>query len=374
MIYLDNAATSFPKAPQVAQAMAGALEKTGANPGRAGHRLALAAGRIVWGCREQLAALLGVADPSRVVFCQSCTDALNTAIHGILRPGDHAVATLLEHNSVLRPLSERARAGLNPLTLVHPGPDGRVTPEGVRAALTRRTRLVVFTHCSNVTGVVQDVRPIAALCRRAGVTLLVDAAQSLGLVPARPDELGADLLAFPGHKGLLGPHGTGGLYVREGVALRPLRQGGTGSMSESMFQPEDMPDRFESGTLNLPGIAGLAAGVRFLCQHEAEIAAHHRRLCERLRAGLGAIPGVALYSPPGSLLVSFNVRAMASGEVADALDARGIAVRGGLHCAPGAHQLLGTLETGAVRVSPGPFNTDADVDRLLEAVAAIARR
>ena len=373
MIYLDNAATSFPKAPQAAQAMCGALEKVGANPGRAGHRLALAAGRIVWGCREQLAGFLSVEDPSRIVFCQNCTDALNTAIHGFVRRGDHVVSTLLEHNSVLRPLSELTRMGLITLTLVRPGADGRVTPEKVLSAFTPRTRLMVLTHASNVTGVVQDARRIAGVCRRRGVTLLVDAAQSLGHVPVSPAALGADLLAFPGHKGLLGPHGTGALYIREGVELYPLRQGGTGSVSESMFQPDDMPDRFESGTLNLPGIAGLAAGVRFVAQHQQEIAAHHRALCGRMIAGLRQIPGVCVYSPPGSLLAAFNVEGKMSGEVADALNAQDIAVRGGLHCAPGAHQYLGTLETGAVRASPGPFNTEEDIDRLLQSVEMIAK-
>ena len=374
VIYLDNAATSFPKAPQVAAAMSDALTQAGANPGRSGHRLSLAAGRIVWSCREQLADFLGVEDPSRIVFCQNCTDALNTAIHGFVQRGDHVVSTLLEHNSVLRPLSELARMGVITLTLVRPGVDGRVTPETALSAITPRTRLMVLTHASNVTGVVQDVRRIAGVCRRRNVTLLVDAAQSLGHVPVSPAALGADMLAFPGHKGLLGPHGTGGLYIREGLSVYPLRQGGTGSVSESMFQPDDMPDRFESGTLNLPGIAGLSAGIRFVRQHREEIESHHRALCARLTGGLRQIPGVRLYSPPGSLLAAFNVEGMASGEVADALNADNVAVRGGLHCAPGAHQLLGTLETGAVRASPGPFNTERDVDLLLTSVERIAAR
>ena len=373
MIYLDNAATSFPRPACVARAMSDALTQCGANPGRAGHRLALAAGRIVEGCREDLAAMLGETDASRVAFACNATDALNMAIHGVVRTGDHVVTTLLEHNSVLRPLSELSRSGAITLTIVPPDAQGRIRSQDVAQAMTPRTRLVAMTHMSNVLGAAQDVAEVGMLCRRRGVLLLVDCAQTAGHLPLTPRTWGAALLAMPGHKGLLGPHGTGALWVREDVQLAPLRQGGTGSASESMFQPRMMPDALESGTLNLPGIAGLRAGMREALAHREEAHAAAVALCSGMRAELLDLPGVRVYTPEGASLVSFNVEGIASQEVAAALDGMGIAVRGGLHCAPGVHRFLGTLESGAVRVSPGIYNTKQDAQALLMAVRRIAR-
>ncbi len=373
MIYLDNAATSFPKPPEVARAMCGVLQKIGANPGRAGHRMALAAGRVIYECREELARFLDVQDASRLAFCSNCTDALNLAIHGMLRPGDHVIATMLEHNSVLRPLSGLLLGGKISLTLLPPEADGIVSAEQVRSSIKPATRLVVVTHVSNVTGAVQPVREIAQACRAARVPLLVDAAQSAGTLDVRPRALGADLLAMPGHKGLLGPQGTGVLYIGEGMQLEPLKQGGTGSLSESMLQPEELPDRFESGTQNLPGIAGLLVGVRFVRSHQREIAEHEAELARRAYEGLRNIANVQVYSPPNAGVISFNVGDLQSGEVAEQLDMANIAVRAGLHCAPGAHQHLGTLSIGAVRVSPGFYNTAQELDTLLRAVSIIAR-
>ncbi len=372
MIYLDNAATSFPKPPEVARAMAGVLNTIGANPGRSGHRMALAAGRVIYQCRELLAEYLGIADSSRIVFCSKCTDALNTAIHGALSPGDHVISTLLEHNSVLRPLSGLFVGGRIQLTLLSPEADGTISAQQVQRAIKPNTRLVACTHMSNVTGALQPVTAIGRVARAAGALFLVDAAQSAGKLDVRPDALGADLLAMPGHKGLMGPHGTGVLYVRPGVQLTTLRQGGTGSLSESMLQPEDLPDRFESGTQNLPGIAGLLVGVRFVRAHQAEIVQREAALAERLLDGLANTPRVTLYSRPGAGVVSFNVGQAQSGLVAEQLDQANVAVRGGLHCAPGVHQHQGTLESGAVRASPGFFNTERDVDTLLRAVRIIA--
>ena len=373
MIYLDNAATSFPKPACVARAMADALKQCGANPGRAGHRLALAAGRIVEGCREDLAAMLGEADATRVAFACNATDALNMAIHWVLRTGDHVVTTLLEHNSVLRPLSELSRSGAITLTIVPPDARGMIRVEDVSRALTPRTRLVAMTHMSNVLGVAQDVAAVGAVCRKRGVLLLVDCAQTAGHLPLTPRTWGAALLAMPGHKGLLGPHGTGALWVREDVKLAPLRQGGTGSASESMFQPRMMPDALESGTLNLPGIAGLHAGMHEALARREEAHAATVALCDALRGELLAMPGVRVYTPEGATLVSFNIEGIASQETAAALDGMGIAVRGGLHCAPGVHRFLGTLESGAVRVSPGRYNTREDVRALLLATERIAK-
>lgn len=373
MIYLDNAATSFPKPAAVARAMADALTQCGANPGRAGHRMALAAGRIVEGCREELAEYLGERDASRVIFALNTTDALNMAIHGVVRSGDHVVTTLIEHNSVLRPLSELSRSGVITLTLVPPDAKGMVDATEVERAMTARTKLVVMTHMSNVLGLEQDVAAVGALCRRRGVCFLVDCAQTAGHLPLRPREWGASMVAMPGHKGLLGPHGTGVLWVREGVRIAPMRQGGTGSASESMFQPRMMPDMMESGTLNLPGIAGLRAGLREARAQECQAHAVEVALCDHMREELLGMPGVRVYTQKGASLLSFNVEGIASQEVAAALDEREIAVRGGLHCAPGAHRFLGTLQTGAVRVSPGLYNTMRDADALVAAVAKMTR-
>ena len=373
MIYLDNAATSFPKPACVGRAMAGALTACGANPGRAGHRLALAAGRIVEGCREELAAMLGETDASRIAFCQNATDALNTAIHGVLRTGDHAVATLLEHNSVLRPLSELSRSGAITLTLVPPDDTGRIRAADIERAVTKRTRLVVMTHMSNVLGFVQDVAAVGEVCARHGAILLVDCAQTAGHLPLTPIPWRASMVAMPGHKGLLGPHGTGALWVKTGIQLAPLRQGGTGSASESMFQPRMMPDALESGTLNLPGIAGLRAGMKEALARRQEAHARMLELCGFMREALLSLQGVRVYTQKGASLLSFNVGGVASQEAASVLDTEGIAVRGGLHCAPGVHRFLGTLETGAVRVSPGLYSTMEDAKALVRAVEKIAR-
>ena len=373
MIYLDNAATSFPKPRCTIQAMTDALERCGANPGRAGHRLSLAAGRSVEECREHIAQMLGEKDASRIAFAINTTDALNMAIHGALRTGDHVISTLIEHNSVLRPLSELSRSGVITLTLIPPDGEGRIRAQDVERAVTPRTRLIVMTHMSNVLGMEQDVAAVGAVCRRHGLLFLVDAAQTAGHMPLSPRAWGCTMLAMPGHKGLLGPHGTGALWVKEGVTLAPLRQGGTGSASESMFQPRIMPDSLESGTLNLPGIAGLNSGMRFALAHEREAYETMTALCGMMRDALLEMPGIRVYTAKGASLLTFNIEGIASQVVASLLDEAGIAVRGGLHCAPGVHRYLGTLEGGAVRVSPGLMNTAADARTLIDAVARIAR-
>ena len=365
MIYLDNAATSWPKPPCVVRAMTDALERCGANPGRAGHRLSLAAGRIVEGCREAAAQMLGEQDPSRVAFALNATDALNMAIHGVLRTGDHAVATLLEHNSVLRPLSELSRSGVISLSLVAPDSRGRILARDIEEAMLPHTRLVVMTHMSNVLGMAQDVQAVGEVCRRHGALLLADCAQTAGHIPLQPQKWGCAMLAMPGHKGLLGPHGTGMLWTAPGVRLAPLRQGGTGSASESMFQPRMMPDALESGTLNLPGIAGLHAGMEHAMKHQAQTQEHITALCDLLREELMNMEHVRVCTPKGASLVTFTVRGIGSQEMAARLDEAGIAVRGGLHCAPGVHRFLGTLQGGAVRVSPGAGNTPKEVMALV---------
>ena len=373
MIYLDNAATSYPKPRETVLAMADAMTRCGANPGRAGHRLALAAGRIVEECREAIAQMLGERDATRVVFCQNATDALNTAIHGVVRTGDHVIATLLEHNSVLRPLSELSRSGAITLTLVPPDAQGRILAADIERAMLPGTRLVAMTHMSNVLGMTQDAAAVGQVCARHGALLLLDCAQTAGHIPLAPKKWGCHLLAMPGHKGLLGPHGTGALWIAPGVRVAPLRQGGTGSASESMFQPRMLPDSLESGTLNLPGIAGLRAGMRkaladMRYTHEKTVA-----LCDTLRAELKNLPGVRVYTPEGASLVSFNVSGIGSQELSVLLDGENIAVRGGLHCAPGVHRFLGTLSTGAVRVSPGRYSTREEIFSLVRCIEKAAR-
>lgn len=372
MVYLDNAATSFPKPKEVVRAVAGTMEKIGANPGRAGHKLSLAAGRIVEGCREALASYMDVVDSTRIVFCLNCTDALNMAIHGFVRHGDHVISTVLEHNSVLRPLCELARLGVITLTLVTPDDQMQISPMKIEQTITPATRLCVINHVSNVVGAQQNIPEIARVCHVHGIRVLVDAAQSAGAYDIKPNVLGADMVAMPGHKGLYGPHGTGALYMAPNLRLAPMRQGGTGSVSESMFQPEDLPDRFESGTMNLPGLAGLLCGIRYVQANQAEITDRVGRLSGCIYEGLMNIRGINMYSPPGTNVISFNIKNTTSGEMAGKLDGANIAVRGGLHCAPAIHRHLGTLDIGAVRVSPGSFTTESDVSTLLRAVRILA--
>ena len=275
-IYFDNAATSHPKPPSVIKAVEKALTETNANPGRSGHRAAIEAARSVLSCREKLARLLGAADPMNVVHCFNCTDALNLAIKGSLRVGDHVIATQLEHNSVLRPLNTLAKRKRISLTLVSPRPDGFVDPDDIRHAITPCTALIVCTHASNVTGAIQPVAAIGQVARSAGVRYLIDGAQALGGMPVDVRALGCDLYAFPGHKSLLGPQGTGGLYIADGLRLNPLREGGTGTDSQSLLQPDTLPERYESGTVNLPGIAGLAAGCDYIAPRLSQIMMHER--------------------------------------------------------------------------------------------------
>lgn len=374
-IYFDNAATSHPKPPEVIRAVERALTECNANPGRSGHAAAIQAGQIVLETRTQLAALLGAEDPTRVIFAFNCTDALNLAIKGSLHRGDHVVATMLEHNSVLRPLSELAQRGRIELTLVKPEPDGFISPDKIRSAIRRDTSLIITTQASNVTGALQPVAAIGEIAQQAGVRFLIDGAQALGGIPVNVQSLKCDLYAFPGHKSLLGPQGTGGLYIRPGIELYSLREGGTGSSSDSMLQPAELPERYESGTINLPGIAGLGAGVRYVGKRLSAIMSHERELTSALYEGLSEMDSVTIYSPreesARSGIVSFNLGDLTSSQTADALGQADIAVRGGLHCAPGAHRFLGTLRRGVVRASVGHANTIEEVEQFLRTVREV---
>lgn len=365
MIYLDNAATSFPKPPQVIRAVQGALEKLGVNPGRGGHRLALRAGRVVQACREEAASLLGMEQPERVIFTQNCTEALNLGISGVLHQGDEVLCSHGEHNAVMRLLKRYAAWGQISLKVLPPDSMGILQPHVLQQYMTPQTALVVVCHASNVTGVVQPVARLGAVCHENGVPFLVDAAQTAGVLEIGPGVLHADMVAMPGHKGLLGPHGTGILALGSGIDPEPLMVGGTGSASESMLQPTLLPDRYESGTLNLPGIAGLLMGIRFVRRYRQEIHEYECWLNQRFRRQAASLPGIHLLHHPDAECVgitSFVTDGMDSSQIADGLDAAGIAVRGGLHCAPAIHTWLGTLQSGAVRVSPGIYNTEQEID------------
>jgi cysteine desulfurase family protein len=378
MIYLDNAATAFPRPREVVDAVSDFLANSAANPGRSGHRLSLLAGEAVEDARRKVARSLGVPKPSRIAFAFNATDALNMALFGFLHSGDHVVSTAFDHNSVSRPLSALERDRRISVTRIAPR-NGLVDPSDVRSAMIRRTRLVVLNHASNVTGALQDARAIARAAHEGGALLLLDAAQTAGICPILADEDGIDLLAFTGHKGLLGPTGTGGLFVREGVDLEPYRTGGSGNQSESEEMPPSMPDRLEAGTLNAAGIVGLGAGAEWLSKRPpGEILAHEQALVSLLERELGHVPGVKLYGPPspehGTGVLSFTVDGIDPSELTVLLDGEfGIATRAGLHCAPWMHRALGTFPSGTVRVSFGPFNTEEEAKETVRAVKIVAK-
>lgn len=359
--------------------MARFLRELGANPGRSGHRRSIEAARVVYDVREALAGLFGLSDPCRVVFAGNCTGALNLAIRGLLRPGDHALTGSMEHNAVMRPLRALEQQGVE-LTVVRCSTDGLLCPEEVRRAIRPRTRLLAVNHASNVVGTLQPVTALGAIAREHGVPFLVDAAQSAGTYRLDMHASFIDLLAVPGHKGLLGPTGTGALLIGEDFCadrLEPLMRGGTGSRSELETQPEFLPDRFESGTLNAVGLAGWREGLRWLLGTGLEeIRRREEELTQRLLDGLSALPGIRLYgglaARDRAAVVSFNLSGRECSQVGELLEERrGILCRVGLHCAPAAHRSIGTFPGGTVRFSPGAFTTRAEIDAALEAVGEL---
>ncbi|MGQ9475067.1 MAG: aminotransferase class V-fold PLP-dependent enzyme [Actinomycetota bacterium] len=379
-VYLDNAATTYPKPEAVYRAMDRFAREVGGNPGRSGHHRALDSGREVLAARESLARLFRVEDPSRIIFTKNATEALNLVLLGRLREGGHAVITSLEHNSVWRPLEALSGRGDVSYTIVNCGADGSLDLKELSRSITPETRLVACTHASNVSGALLPVREIAQVTAERGVPLLVDAAQTAGRMEIYPREMGIAYLAFTGHKELFGPQGTGGLYIAPGWEVEPLNYGGTGSRSESSRQPEFLPDRYESGTLNAQGLAGLRAGVEYVLEVGVrEIRKHEEELTAELMEGLSNIPGAIVYGPRDWEkrvgIVSFNLGDLTSSELASLLDAEyGICVRSGLHCSPLAHRTLGTLQRGVVRASLSHLNTSTDIQTLLRALAEIARR
>lgn len=355
---------------------------TGANPGRSGHRLSIEAARVVFELRERIAALFGFCDSSRVVFCQNATEAINLGLKGTLKRGDHVVTSSMEHNSVMRPLCALEREGIE-LTVVPCSAQGCLDPEDIRKSIKKNTRMVVLNHASNVVGTLLPIGPMGEICRSQGILFMVDAAQTAGVIPIDMEKEHIDLLAFTGHKALFGPQGTGGLVIGKRIeekTFQPLKRGGTGSRSELEEQPDFLPDLCESGTLNTVGLAGLRAGVDFILSTGIEkIRMHEKYLTACLIEGMRKIPDVILYGPCDAesqcATVSFNIKNWSPSDLGFSLDDEfGILMRVGLHCAPSAHKTIGTFRSGTVRASMSHFNTEQDIEQLLETVYILARR
>ena len=381
MIYLDNAATSYPKPKEVGQAMMYFLEKVGATPGRSGHRLSIEAGRILYQVRESLAELFNVDNPLRIIFTLNVTEALNLALKGLLRPGDQVITSSMEHNSVMRPLRELEKRGVE-VKVIPCSSQGVLDPVDLERAIRKNTRLIVLNHGSNVIGTLLPIIEVGKIAQKHNVLFLVDTAQTAGCYSLDIKKDNIDLLAFTGHKSLFGPPGTGGLVVGERVdikKLNPLKTGGTGSHSESEEQPYFLPDIYESGTPNTVGLAGLNEGVRFILKEGIDkIRQHELNLSQKLIAGLKEIPGVIVYGEEQVTdrvaVISFNIKGQLSSEVGLRLDEEyDIMCRVGLHCSPAAHKTIGTFPRGTVRFSMSWFNTFEEVDQVIKAIREIAK-
>ena len=380
LVHLDNSATSWPKPEGVLEAIRKAIEKYGANPGRSGHRLAIEAARIIYETREALAELFGLDDPERIILTKNVTEALNLVLYGVLKQGDHVITSSMEHNSVMRPLRDLEKKGVE-LTQIKASGKGEIDPEDVLKSIKANTKLIALVHVSNVTGTIMPVEEVLRISKDHGIPLLIDAAQSAGTLPINLKELPIDLLAFTGHKGLFGPQGTGGLVINtKGLEekIEPLMRGGTGSKSEEEEQPEFLPDKYESGTPNTPGIAGLGEGVRFILKEGIErIKEKKEILTLKLIEGLKDIKGIKIYGPLDPKrqigIVSFNLEGNSPAEVSHLLDEKyGILSRPGLHCAPSAHKTIGTFPFGTVRFSVGYFNTEEEIEYTIQAVRQLA--
>lgn len=378
MIYMDNAATSFPKPEAVYQAIDHFNRNLGGSPGRGSHQSTLKAGAILLECRELLASLFNIDDAAQIAFTANITDAINIGLKGVLKPGDHIITSSMEHNAVARPLHALTRYGVE-WTRIPCAPDGSLDPADIEPAIKANTRMICMLHASNLTGTILPIADVGRIASRNGLIFMVDSAQSAGLLPIDIEEYHIDILTFTGHKSLLGPQGTGGIYVDPRVELRLLKEGGTGSSSEFLDQPTTMPDRLESGTPNTPGIAGLAAGVDFILKTGLDvIRRHEQEMTDILIRELRRIPGLTIYGPADSRLqtaiISFNIDGIDCGEVSLRLDQEyGIITRSGMHCAPLAHQTIGTFKQGACRISPGFFNTFDEVEKVVKALRHIAR-
>ncbi len=381
VIYLDNAATSWPKPKQMLEAMVNFTNNIGANPGRSGHRLSVEAGRIVCDARDNVAKLFGIEDPMHIVFGLNATDGLNLAIRGTVKKGDHVITSSMEHNSVMRPLRDLEKEGVQ-ITVVQCSKEGFLDPKDVVPAIKPSTKLIVMNHGSNVVGSLLPLREVGKIAKEHKIRFAIDAAQTAGVIPIDFKKDNVDLVAFTGHKGLLGPQGTGGLAIADHLTekdLRHIRSGGTGSRSEFEVQPEFFPDKYEAGTMNTVGLAGLSAGVQYILDeginkiHEREM-----RHTKRFITGLKDMDGVILYGGKDvtrqTATMSINLKDMSQSDVGLLLDEEyDIMVRVGLHCAPLAHKTIGTLPNGTVRLAAGYFTTDQEVETALRAIEEIAK-
>ncbi|MTI70380.1 MAG: aminotransferase class V-fold PLP-dependent enzyme [Firmicutes bacterium] len=378
MIYLDNAATTYPKPESVYKAIMDAMKNYGANPGRSGHKLALKAGRGIYETRELLSKLFNIKNPMNIIFTHNATEGLNLGIKGILKSGDHVITTTMEHNSVLRPLMALKEKGVE-VTIVKCNNKGEVNVKDIEDEIKENTKLIVTTHASNVTGTIFPVKEISEVCKKHKLLYMLDAAQTAGVYDIDVEKLGIDILAFPGHKGLLGPQGTGGIYIKEGLDIPQLKEGGTGSKSHELFQPSILPDRYESGTPNTPGIIGLGAGIKYILDRGIEnIRNHEKKLTDYFIKNLKRIDHVKIYGPQDSerqaAVVAINIANEDSSEVSYVLDSVfDIGTRPGLHCAPLAHKTIDTFEQGVVRFSLGPFTTIEELDKAINAIKEITK-
>ncbi|MBU3181357.1 aminotransferase class V-fold PLP-dependent enzyme [Clostridium psychrophilum] len=375
MIYLDNAATSFPKPPKVYSEVLRCMENYAANPGRSSHDMAIEASSKIMDTRQELSEFFNIPDLLNIVFTCNATQSLNIGIKGILKPGDHVISTVIEHNSVLRPLNYLSKKGIT-FTLLGVDKNGYLNINNLKKEIRGNTKAIIINHTSNVLGTIQDIRLIGQIAKDSGIVFMVDASQSAGVISIDVERDNIDLLAFPGHKGLYGPQGTGGLYIREGVELDSFIQGGTGSESFSMNQPDFLPDRFESGTLNTPGIAGLYEGIRFIRKVGIEnIRKHEIMLVEYLVEELSKLSYINIYGgcdyKNRGAVVSLNIDNVDVSEVGELLNKHKIAVRTGFHCAPLIHNIIGTSKRGTVRISPGYFNNLEDIEELIKALIYI---
>ncbi|WP_017756747.1 aminotransferase class V-fold PLP-dependent enzyme [Calidifontibacillus oryziterrae] len=379
MIYFDQAASSFPKPKEVAEAVAEAINEYGANPGRGGHTLANKAAAKIYDTRVKLANFFGLHNPRHVIFTQNATAALNQGILGLsLESGDHIITTSYEHNSVRRPLEYLKRVKGIEITYIEPTSNGEINFEQLEYSIKPTTKLLIVTHGSNLTGAIIPIEKLGAIAKKKNLIFMVDASQTAGILPINMTEMGIDLLAFAGHKGLMGPQGTGALLVNNNIELKPIVTGGTGRQSEQIEQPSELPERLESGTLNTPGIVGLLEGLKFIEKTGLDqIFKHEQTLTEVCLTGLNKIEGVRIYGPDIAsnrlAVISFNIEGIDSQEVAMILDQHyQIAVRAGLHCSPLAHQSIGTVEIGGtLRASFGIYNTLEEVEKFVQAIEEI---
>lgn len=379
MVYLDNAATSFPKPETVYNEILKCMKEYCANPGRGGHQMSITAGKAVIEAREAVSDFFNCQNPMQVCFTKNATEGLNYALHGILRDGDNVITSPMEHNSVMRPLMTISRNKAVSITVLKGNEYGEIDTDDLIKVIKPNTKLVVMTLSSNVNGIMMPFKEIGKICRQHGILFLLDGSQGAGSIKIDVQEAAVDLLALPGHKGLMGPQGTGILYVRDGIGLKPMMQGGTGSNSENILQPEIFPDTMESGTLNTPGIVGLRAGLDFITETGIEkIREHKNNLIESFYDGVKNIQGIKLFSrneaSRNSGIIALNVEGLESTEVSYILDKKyGIETRAGLHCAPMAHTTLGTLKSGIVRFSFSYFNVIEEIEYTVGALEKISK-